>query len=64
MQVQSDKSEAGGLEAEVLGGQASFRIRPLLDAGAWAILPEKGSILSAGTRVSVLPLWPGRELFA
>ncbi len=32
-----------GLLAQALPGQASFQIKPLLDANAWLVLPEEGS---------------------
>ncbi|MGY3265240.1 molybdopterin molybdotransferase MoeA [Lysobacter sp. HA35] len=38
---------------EMLGGQESFRIRPMLDANAWAIVDADVDALEAGTRVRV-----------
>ena len=38
---------------EVLGGQESFRIRPLLGANAWAVVPADVDALAAGARVRV-----------
>ncbi|HEY4581604.1 MAG TPA: molybdopterin molybdotransferase MoeA [Lysobacter sp.] len=38
---------------EILAGQESFRIRPLLDANAWAIVPADVDTLPAGARVRV-----------
>lgn len=42
----------------LLPGQESFRIRPLLDANAWAVLPEDADLLPAGTPVEVFGLQP------
>jgi molybdopterin molybdotransferase len=33
----------GRLHAELLAGQESFRIRPLVEANAWVVVPEAGS---------------------
>ncbi|GAB1596391.1 molybdopterin molybdotransferase MoeA [Lysobacter claricitrinus] len=38
---------------DILGGQESFRIRPLLDANAWAIIEADVDALEAGARVRV-----------
>ena len=38
---------------QLLGGQESFRIRPLLDANAWAVIEPDVSALDAGARVRV-----------
>ncbi|GAB2522221.1 molybdopterin molybdotransferase MoeA [Lysobacter humi (ex Lee et al. 2017)] len=43
----------GRLEVAVLGGQESFRIRPLLDANAWAVIEAEHDALAAGTPVAV-----------
>ncbi len=44
------------LQVRVLTGQESFRIRPMLDANAWAMLDEQGDQLPAGTAVQVYGL--------
>lgn len=44
-------SEDGQLRLTVLNGQESFRISPLLDTQAWAIVEEDRNTLSAGERV-------------
>lgn len=44
------------LQVRVLPGQESFRIRPMLDANAWAVLAEEGEQLSVGTLVDVYGL--------
>ena len=43
----------GRLTAEVLEGQESYRIRPLADANAWAIVPADVDALPAGALVDV-----------
>jgi len=45
-----------GASVRCLPGQASFQIRPLLEADSWAVLPEKGDRARAGTAVEVWPL--------
>jgi len=44
---------------DVLPGQESFRIGPLLRANAWAVVPEGTEELAAGTLVRLAPLVPG-----
>ncbi|MBL8300604.1 MAG: molybdopterin molybdotransferase MoeA [Rhodanobacteraceae bacterium] len=51
------------LTVRLLPGQESFRTAPLLAAQAWAVLPEEGEILPAGTPVPVYPLRAGAALF-
>ncbi|WP_133479939.1 gephyrin-like molybdotransferase Glp [Cognatilysobacter segetis] len=46
--------DADGLGVEVLAGQESFRIRPLLAANAWAIVPPDVERLEAGELVEVV----------
>jgi len=41
---------------EILPGQASFQIHSLLAADSWAVLPEEGTTLPAGTEIDVYPL--------
>lgn len=48
----------GRAHVSLLPGQESFRIRPLLDANAWALLPEDADLLPAGTPVDVFGLQP------
>jgi molybdopterin molybdotransferase len=43
----------GQLAIEILGGQESYRIRPLADADAWAIVPADVDHLPAGSLVEV-----------
>lgn len=44
---------SGQLRAEVLNGQESFRIQPLLAANAWIVVPEGATELAAGALVEV-----------
>lgn len=51
--------DAGGqATVEVLQGQESFRLAPLLTANAWAVLAEDADTLEAGALVDVYPLGP------
>ena len=43
----------GRLAVEVLEGQESYRIRPLSDANAWAVVPADADALPAGALVDV-----------
>ena len=52
-------SADGRLSVRVLAGQESFRTAPLLEARAWAMLPEADTHLQAGCLVAVHPLRPG-----
>ncbi|MEO5961927.1 MAG: molybdopterin molybdotransferase MoeA, partial [Thermomonas sp.] len=45
-----------GLQVEVMSGQESFRIKPLLVANAWAVLDAEPDALLAGTPVPVFGL--------
>ena len=45
----------GSVRVHPLRGQESFRIAPLRDANAWALLPEDDDTIAAGTLVEVLP---------
>ena len=50
------------LNVRLLKGQESFKIHPLLEASAWAVLPEETGVIRAGTPVSVASLAPGLPL--
>ncbi len=45
--------DRGQARVHVCGGQESFRIRPLLDANAWAIVPADVDTMDAGVSVDV-----------
>jgi len=56
----------GRLQAQVLAGQESFRILPLVAANAWATVPAASGDLGAAERVSVYALshgagWTAKE---
>ncbi len=48
--------DQGRLSVHVMKGQESFRIRPLLQSNAWAVLPEQGASMQAGTLVDLYGL--------
>jgi molybdopterin molybdotransferase len=48
-----DCDAAGQLHAQVLAGQESFRILPLVASNAWIVLPETIGAVPAGTLVDV-----------
>ena len=50
------EERADGARVRCLPGQASFQIKPLLDADCWAVLPEDAERLNAGDEVEVHPL--------
>jgi molybdopterin molybdotransferase len=47
----------GSPEVHILPGQQSFRIAPLLDANAWAVLPEGKGEVGEGSLVDVFGLY-------
>jgi molybdopterin molybdotransferase len=47
------------LNVRLLPGQESFRIRPLLEANCWAVIPDGREDVGAGEIVRVAPLRPG-----
>jgi molybdopterin molybdotransferase len=49
-------ADHGRLSVQLLAGQESFRIQPLLMANAWAALPETIGSFSAGELVDVFGL--------
>ncbi len=51
--------EEGRLTVEILPGQESFKIKPMLAQNCWAVVPEYGLSLKAGSMVDVYPLYPG-----
>ena len=51
--------DAGQLQVEVLPGQESFKISPLMNANCWLIADEETKEMDAGTRVKIAPLYPG-----
>ncbi|PCI51066.1 MAG: molybdopterin molybdenumtransferase MoeA [Alphaproteobacteria bacterium] len=51
--------EKGRLVVEILPGQESFKIKPMLAQNCWAVIPEGGLSLKAGTMIDIYPLYPG-----
>lgn len=51
-----DVNTHGQLQVSVLSGQESFRIRPLLQANAWVVLPESAEHIAADSLVDVFGL--------
>ena len=49
----------GCRRVQLLPGQESFRIAPLLRANCWAIVPEGVGDIPAGSMLETLPLYPG-----
>ena len=49
----------GQLEVELLPGQESFKISPLMTANCWLIAEEHSDDLEAGSLVKIAPLYPG-----
>lgn len=54
-----DHDRDGMLQATLLDGQESFRIAPLLEANAWAVLLRETHESPEGAMIDVLPLDPG-----
>lgn len=52
-------TEDAMLAVNILPGQESFKISPLLHANCWAVMPEGRDNISAGEIVQVAPLLPG-----
>lgn len=55
--------EAGQLSVEILQGQESFKIKPLLSSNCWAILDEDQHKVAAGELINVFPLNPDKWTF-
>jgi molybdopterin molybdotransferase len=43
----------GSLEVEVLPGQESFKIKPLMEANCWAVVPAETDSMKAGSMVEI-----------
>ncbi len=55
--------ESGMLEASLLTGQESYKIKPLLDMNAWAEISENRHDINAGDTIRIWPLMPGAYTF-
>jgi molybdopterin molybdotransferase len=51
-------ADQGSLQAEILPGQESFRIAPLVAANAWAMVPRGCTALNAGDSVRLFSVSP------
>lgn len=51
-------SDSGQLSAQVLPGQESFKISPLLDTNAWLVFPESSQEYPKGSLIDVYPFLP------
>lgn len=49
----------GRLMVKILPGQESFKIKPMLEQNCWAVVPEYGLSMKAGSMIKVYPLYPG-----
>lgn len=50
--------DQGRLVVEILPGQESYRIKPMLAQNCWAVVPEYGMSLKAGSMIDIYPLYP------
>jgi molybdopterin molybdotransferase len=57
--AQAMSDDTGQLQVEVLPGQESFKISPLMTANCWLIADEEADELAAGSLVKIAPLYPG-----
>jgi len=46
----------GQMTVDILPGQESFKIKPLLQQNCWAIIPEDGLSVKAGSLIDIYPL--------
>jgi len=51
-----DVNANGRLIVDILPGQESFKIKPLLQQNCWAIIPEEGLSVKAGSLIDIYPL--------
>jgi len=51
-------NDSGLLVVDVLSGQESFKVKPLLKANCWAVIKEGRSSYAAGEIIDVFPLYP------
>ncbi len=47
---------------DILSGQESFKVHPLLKANCWAILPEGKEKIEAGSQINIVPLEPFKSV--
>ena len=56
--AQVEVNDDGQLQAQLLPGQESFKINPLVKSNGWAIIPEDVETVAAGDLIEVAPLYP------
>lgn len=59
MKARYDVGEGGRLNVEILPGQQSYKIKPMLKQNCWAIIPEDGLDVKAGNPLEIYPLFSG-----
>jgi len=57
--AQASSDQNGRLQVEVLPGQESFKISPLMTANCWLIAEEQLDGVEANSLVKIAPLYPG-----
>ncbi len=58
----AEVNSEGQLVVEILPGQESFKISPLMEANCWAVIEENCTSVIPGQLVRVAPLYPSRFL--
>ncbi len=58
----AEVNSEGQLMVEILPGQESFKISPLMQANCWAVIEENYTSVMPGQLVQVAPLYPSRFL--
>ncbi len=58
MKAACEVGEDGRLVVDILPGQESFKIKPMLSQNCWAIIPEDGLSVKAGSLIDIYPLYP------
>ena len=58
----AEVNSEGQIMVEILPGQESFRISPLMEANCWAVIKENYTSVTPGQLAQVAPLYPSRFL--
>ncbi len=58
MKAACQVGEDGRLVVDILPGQESFKIKPMLNQNCWAVIPEDGLSVKAGSLIDIYPLYP------
>jgi len=59
LKARSYQDRDGRRAVDILPGQESFKIKPMLAQNCWAVIPEDGMAMAAGSPVDIYPLYPG-----